>query len=94
MLSLRAISDTATEPFPAPAKVLFDVAKQKTDFVRLGSYLLMHPSAFGRLNAFRERVAVARRTLAEALQQILNADLLGGSRTAPAGSLDAGESRA
>ncbi|PYJ84556.1 MAG: hypothetical protein DME70_11035, partial [Verrucomicrobia bacterium] len=53
MLSLRAISDTADEPFPAPAHVLFDLAKQKTNFVRLGSYLLTHPSAFGRLNAFQ-----------------------------------------
>jgi len=76
MLSLRSISDTATEPFPAPAQVLFDVAKQKTDFVRLGSYLLFHPGAFVRLNAFRRRVTVARRTLANALDQILRADLL------------------
>jgi adenosylhomocysteine nucleosidase len=76
MLSVRSISDTASEPFPAPAQVLFDVAKQKTDFLRLGSYLLTHPSAFGRLNAFRERVAIARRTLADALDTILGADLL------------------
>ena len=75
MLSLRAISDTASEPFPAPAHVLFDVAKQKTDFFRLGSYLLTHPGAFARLNAFRERVAVARKALADALDTILRADL-------------------
>jgi nucleoside phosphorylase len=77
MLSLRAISDTASEPFPAPADVLFDVAKQKTDFFRLGSYLITHPAAFARLNAFRERVAVARKALAGALDSILRADLLG-----------------
>jgi len=76
MLSLRAISDTPAEPFPAPAHVLFDVAKQKTDVLRLGSYLMMHPGAFSRLNAFRERVAVARRALADLLSQILRADLL------------------
>jgi adenosylhomocysteine nucleosidase len=76
MLSLRAISDTALEPFPAPAHVLYDVAKQKTDFFRLGSYVLTHPSAFARLNAFRTRVAVARKTLANALDTILRADLL------------------
>jgi adenosylhomocysteine nucleosidase len=79
MLSIRAISDTATEPFPAPANILFDVAKQKTDFVRLAGYLLTHPSAFGRLNAFRARVAVARKALADALDQIVRADLLGRS---------------
>ncbi len=76
MLSLRAISDTASEPFPAPAHVLFDVAKQKTDFVRLGSYLLSHPGAFARLNAFRQRIAVARKALAVALDSILRSDLL------------------
>jgi adenosylhomocysteine nucleosidase len=76
MLSLRAISDTASETFPAPARVLFDVAKQKTDFFRLGSYLLTHPSAFARLNAFRKRVAIARKALADALDTILRADLL------------------
>jgi nucleoside phosphorylase len=76
MLSLRAISDTASEPFPAPAHVLFDVAKQKTDFFRLGSYLLIHPAAFARLNAFRQRIATARKALAIALDTILRADLL------------------
>ena len=79
MLSIRAISDTASEPFPAPANVLFDVAKQRTDFLRLGGYLVTHPSAFGRLNAFRERVAVARKALTDALDQIVRADLGGSS---------------
>jgi len=77
MLSLRAISDTALEPFPAPAHVLFDVAKQRIDFFRLGSYLLTHPGAFARLNAFRQRVAVARKALVDALDTILRSDLLG-----------------
>jgi nucleoside phosphorylase len=76
MLSVRAISDTATEPFPAPANVLFDVAKQKTDFVRLGGYLAMHPGAISRLSAFRAQVGIARKALAEALDQIVRADLL------------------
>lgn len=75
MLSIRAISDTASEPFPAPANVLFDIAKQKTDFVRLGAYLITHPSGFGRLNAFRKRVSVARQVLADAIDRIVAADL-------------------
>ena len=75
-LSLRAISDTASEPFPAPAHVLFNVEKQKTDFARLAFYLVTHPGAFSRLNAFRERVAVARKALADTLDTILRADLL------------------
>lgn len=77
MLSLRSISDTALEPFPAPAHVLFDVAKQRTDFFRLGSYLLTHPGAFARLNAFRQRVAIARKALADALDTILRSELPG-----------------
>lgn len=80
MLSIRAISDTASEPFPAPANVLFDLARQRTDFVRLGGYLLTHPGAFGRLNAFRKRVTVARKALADALEEIVRGDSLGKAR--------------
>jgi adenosylhomocysteine nucleosidase len=76
MLSLRAISDTPAEPFPAPAHVLFDIEKQKTDFARLSFYLVRHPGALSRLNAFRERVAVARKTLTAVLDKILQGDLL------------------
>jgi len=76
MLSIRAISDTAAESFPAPANVLFDVAKQKTDFLRLGCYLATHPGAIARLNVFRAQIAVARKALAEALERIVNANLL------------------
>jgi nucleoside phosphorylase len=76
MLSVRAISDTASEPFPAPARVLFDVARQKTSFPRLISYLLTHPAAFERLNAFRQRIGVARKALTVTLQKIVTADLM------------------
>ncbi|MFL6518676.1 MAG: hypothetical protein ACJ8NS_00490 [Chthoniobacterales bacterium] len=76
MLSLRAISDTSVEPFPAPAHVLFDLAKQKTDFVRLGSYLITHPNALARLNGFRQRIGIARKGLTGALDRILRTDLL------------------
>src|SRR2546423_1068881 len=76
VLSLRAISDTADEPFPAPANVLFDLAQQKTNFTRLGSYLVPHPAAFVRLNAFRKRIRIARKILADALDKILRADLI------------------
>lgn len=76
MLSLRAISDTPSEPFPAPAHVLFDIEKQRTDFARLALYLMTHPGAISRLNAFRQRVAVARKALARTLDAILRADLL------------------
>jgi len=75
MLSLRAISDTPSEPFPAPAHLLFDIKKQRTDFARLALYLMTHPGAISRLNAFRQRVAVARKALARTLDAILRADL-------------------
>jgi adenosylhomocysteine nucleosidase len=76
MLSLRAISDTPREPFPAPAHLLFDIEKQRTDFARLALYLMSHPGAISRLNAFRQRVAMARQALAGALDAILRVDLL------------------
>ena len=76
MLSLRAISDTPSEPFPAPAHVLFDLEKQQTDFARLALYLMRHPGAISRLTAFGERVAVARKALARTLDAILRGDLL------------------
>lgn len=76
LLSLRAISDTPSEPFPAPAHVLFDLEKQQTDFARLALYLVTHPGAISRLNAFREHVAIARKSLASVLEKILRTDLL------------------
>jgi nucleoside phosphorylase len=76
MLSLRAISDTPSMPFPAPPTVLFDLEKQKTNFVRLSLYLLTHPGALTRLNAFRQRIAFARRSLTSALENILRVDLI------------------
>jgi nucleoside phosphorylase len=76
MLSLRVISDTPSEPFPAPPDVLFDLEKQRTRFGRLALYLVMHPVAFVRLNAFRQRIALTRQTLTSALEKILRADLI------------------
>ena len=75
VLALRAISDTATEPFPAPAEVLFDVIAQRTKPLRLAGYLLAHPSAVVRLAAFAQRIAVVRSTLTQALALIVRAGL-------------------
>ena len=76
MLSLRAISDTRSAPFPAPPEVLFNVARQRTDFARLAFYLLTHPAAFGRLNAFRQQIAAARQSLTTTLDKILRSSLI------------------
>ncbi len=76
MLSLRVISDTPAEPFPAPPEVLFDLEKQKTNFGRLALYLVTHPGAVVRLNAFRQRIALARQSLTSALDKLLRVDLI------------------
>jgi adenosylhomocysteine nucleosidase len=67
MVSLRVISDSPTEPFPAPPNVLFDVARQKTDFGKLIMYVMMHPFAIGRLAQFAKRIARTRSVLTDAL---------------------------
>ncbi len=76
MLSLRVMSDTPAEPLPAPAEVLFDLEKQKTNFARLALYLVSHPSTLTRLAVFRRRVVLARRSLTEALDKLLRVDLI------------------
>lgn len=67
MLSLRVISDSPSEPLPAPPQVLFDLQQQRTDFMKLAAYLLRHPQAVVPLLQFSRRVARARDRLTEAI---------------------------
>ncbi|MGA7275507.1 MAG: hypothetical protein WBX14_11740, partial [Candidatus Udaeobacter sp.] len=67
LLSLRVITDTPREPFPAPARVLFDIAKQKNDLPKLATFFLTHPNRVPGLIQFAWRIAHARKTLADAL---------------------------
>ncbi|HEU5247304.1 MAG TPA: hypothetical protein VFU09_09465 [Candidatus Udaeobacter sp.] len=67
LLSLRVISDTPRELFPAPANVLFDIEQQRTQMLRLATHLLAHPSRVPRLVRFARRIARARKILASAL---------------------------
>lgn len=76
MLSLRVMTDTPAEPFPAPPEVLFDLERQKTNLTRLALHLVTHPVALIRLNAFRQRIAFARRSLTSTLENILRVDLI------------------
>jgi hypothetical protein len=76
LLSLRVISDTPRKPFPAPAKVLFDIDRQRTSVENLALYLLQHPSAIPRLIAFARRIAQAREILAKAIVSILQSEQL------------------
>ena len=73
LLSLRAISDTPSAPFPLPPAVLFNVARQQTNYPGLLLYLARHPGAIGRLARFTGQVATARRSLATALDRLLRA---------------------
>ncbi|MBA3832012.1 MAG: hypothetical protein H0X34_08980 [Chthoniobacterales bacterium] len=71
MLSLRAISDTAAAPFPAPPSVLFDLARQRIDARKLSGYLLKNPAAVVRLLRFARQIRLARANLAAALCELL-----------------------
>jgi nucleoside phosphorylase len=73
MLSLRVISDSPSEPFPAPPSVLFDIEAQKTNFLRLGGYLLTHPAAIPRLSRFSRQIEQAREKLTNAVVLVATA---------------------
>jgi nucleoside phosphorylase len=67
VLSLRVISDTPTELFPAPANILFDIERQQTRMPKVAAYLVAHPHRIPRLIQFARRIAGARKILANAL---------------------------
>jgi adenosylhomocysteine nucleosidase len=67
LLSLRAITDTPNDPFPAPPDVLFDIERQRTRFGRLLSYILRHPGSIGPFLRFGQRIAQVRAALTDAL---------------------------
>ena len=72
LLSLRVITDTPHEPFPAPPKVLFDIERQRTHLVKLARFLLAHPNKIPRLIEFARSIARARKILATALVALIN----------------------
>ena len=67
LLSLRVISDTPRELFPAPTNVLFDIERQQTQILKLATYFFAHPHRIPRLVQFVRRIARAKKTLADAL---------------------------
>ena len=73
LLSLRAISDTPGEPFPAPSNILFDVVNQRTNLVKLAAFFLTRPNRVPRLIQFAKRIARARETLASAIVNVATA---------------------
>jgi len=73
LLSLRVISDTPSEPFPAPGHILFNIAKQRTNLAKLSVFFLQHPSRVPPLIQFARRIAHARGTLGNALVRMIRA---------------------
>ena len=71
LLSLRAISDTPSERFPAPANVLFDIERQRIRAGTLAAFFLSHPNRILRFVAFAKRIAQTRENLAEAIVALL-----------------------
>jgi nucleoside phosphorylase len=71
LLSLRVISDTPKEPFPAPTDVLFDIERQQTQMLKLATYFIAHPHHVPRLVHFARRIATAKKILANAVVDVL-----------------------
>lgn len=71
LLSLRVITDTPLNSFPAPPHVLFDIEQQRTRMTALAKFFLAHPNRVPRLVQFARRIAQARKTLANALVEIV-----------------------
>ncbi|HME87748.1 MAG TPA: hypothetical protein VKE30_00885 [Chthoniobacterales bacterium] len=67
LLSLRAISDSAREPFPMPPSVLFDIERQRTNYGTLIFCLLRDPTSIPRLFRFGREIARARANLTGAI---------------------------
>jgi nucleoside phosphorylase len=71
LLALRVITDTPTQPFPAPPRVLFDIQRQRTPIAVLAAFFLAHPRRMPGLVQFAKRVARARKILSNALVRIV-----------------------
>jgi len=71
LLSLRVISDTPHNLFPAPANVLFDIERQQRQMLKLATHLLAHPTRVPHLAQFARRIAGARKILGDALVDVV-----------------------
>lgn len=71
LLSLRVITDTPTQPFPAPPSVLFDIQQQRTHITALARFFLAHPTRIPGVVRFASRIARARNILANALVTVV-----------------------
>jgi adenosylhomocysteine nucleosidase len=67
MLSIRVISDSLDKRLPAPAGILFDVERQRTNLAKLVPYVLSHPTIGWHLIRFARRIARSREALTNAI---------------------------
>jgi nucleoside phosphorylase len=74
MLSLRVITDSPGEPFPAPPSVLFDIARQRTDFLEVAAHFAARPTALVGMFRFILQMGRARKILTNALTKLLEHD--------------------
>ncbi len=77
MLSLRVISDTPRDSFPAPPSVLFDIDRQRTNVPAIVAHFIVRPIALMRLVRFARQINRARTNLTDALIRLLGDDSLG-----------------
>src|SRR5205814_2469339 len=75
LLSLRVITDTPSEPLPAPPNVLFDIERQKINVAKFSWYFLKHPTQLRRLIEFSGQIKCARKNLSNALVTLLQSGL-------------------
>jgi adenosylhomocysteine nucleosidase len=71
LFALRVITDTPTQPFPAPSSVLFDIQQQRTHIAALARFFLAHPNRVPGLVQFARRITRARKNLADALVEVV-----------------------
>ena len=76
MLSLRAISDTASAPIPVPLTVSYDLARQRPRIAALLGFLARNPSRILPFTRFVRGLAPARAALTSAIVQILETESL------------------
>jgi nucleoside phosphorylase len=67
LLALRVITDTPSEPFPAPSSVLFDIQQQRTPIVPFAKFFTANPKRIPRLFQFARKIARARTILTNAV---------------------------
>jgi nucleoside phosphorylase len=71
LLALRVITDTPSQPFPAPPSVLFDIQRQRTPTMAFAKFFLANPKCMPGLIRFARRIARARTILTSALVKVV-----------------------